>query len=195
MPAQQAGPVCSLACASCLRRVDHHPSQPTSPSHRVCSLHSQAARLGGLPSLEHLVLDGNSVDDTTLQHVADLPRLRRLSLRQSTRVSDAGLRHLAARRGSRLAPRGANAGAGNGAGPAEGGGEGDAAEGDAAEEPAGGSSGASGASGSSGRDLGLVELDISGCTGLTDLCWLAITEVRRGGLRAGGWGLGSGGGR
>lgn len=174
MPAQQAGPVCSLACASCLRRVDHHSSQPISPSPRVCSLHSQAARLGSLPSLEHLVLDGNSVDDTTLQHVAALPRLRRLSLRQSTRVSDVGLRHLAARRGSRLAPRGANAGAGDVAGPAEGG-----AEGDAAEEPAGSSSGASSASGSGGRDLGLVELDISGSTSLTDLCWLAITEVGR----------------
>lgn len=126
--------------------------------------------MGSLVSLEHLVLDGNSVDDAALQHVAALPRLRRLSMRQGL-ISDAGLRQLAARRGSRLPPRGAG---GNGAGPAGGTADGEEPEQDGS--PRAGTNGGSGSS-SSGRDLGLVELDISGCSGLTDMCWLAITEV------------------
>lgn len=131
---------------------------------------AEAVHLGRLTSLEHLVLDGNSADDAAMQHVASLPRLRRLSLRQST-ISDAGLRHLAARRGSTLPPRAGGNGAGGAAAVPAGGV-------DAGEDAAQGGSPRAGSSGSdNGRDQGLVELDISGCTRLTDMCWLAITEV------------------
>lgn len=137
-----------VPCMTCHRRLTPPPSR------LPCSLHPDtAALLRRLTCLEQLVLDGNQADDAALQHVAALPRLRQLSLRHCTLLSDAGLRHLAARRGSALAPRG--------------GGEGEA------DAPSGSSSGSGG-----GRDPGLAALDISGCTGLTDVCWLAITEVR-----------------
>lgn len=75
---------------------------------------------------------------------------RALSLRGSTLLSDAALHLLAQQRGSSLSRTSSH-----------------------------GSSTAGGglAGSSSNADAGLVSLDISGCTGLTDQCWLAIVEA------------------
>lgn len=87
---------------------------------------------------------------------------RELSLRSSEHLTDAGLRELARLRGSTQLARSSSMDGG-----------------EPSDAVAAGSS-SSGASGSgSGRDAGLASLDISGCSGLTDGCWVAITEVRR----------------
>lgn len=81
-------------------------------------------------------------------------------MRGSAEVTDWGLRHLAERRGS-TAPLARTSSASSVRSEAE---------------EAGGGCGAT-------VDVGLVALDISACTGLTDQCWLAITEVGGGGSK------------
>lgn len=113
-----------------------------------------SALLGRLASLQRLVLDGNQADDITLRHVAGLPHLRELSLRRSEHVTDGGLSYLARRRGSTALPRSGSL--------------------DAAGAPLGAAAGES----AEARDVGLVSLDISGCSGLSDQFWLAIVEMQ-----------------
>ena len=187
--------------------LTHVPSPPPR-SLRGHSLNPDtAALLPRLVSLQRLVLDGNQVDDAALAHVAALPRLRYvgqggrvcvpgwaeglalgrravmvsahvivprvalpspvpccrdLSLRRSDLLTDVALRDMARRRGSTVLVRSSSGG-----GEGRGGGEGGEAHG----------SGGGGAH--SSGDVGLVSLDISGCTRITDLCWVAITEVSR----------------
>lgn len=168
-----------------------------------------AAPLPRLTCLRRLVLDGNQADDAAAAHAAALPQLRcvggcagaawpgelcllcfhpsvllspggvedctalrstscrELSLRSSEHLTDAGLRELARLRGSTQLARSSSM---------------DGGEPSDTVAAGSSSSGTSGSGSGSGRDAGLASLDISGCSGLTDGCWVAITEVRRDGM-------------
>jgi hypothetical protein len=84
-----------------------------------------------------------------------------LSLRGSGHLTDGGLLHLAQLRGSTVLRRSASIGL------------------EAEDGSGSGGGGGSNSSSSSSSDAyaGLEALNLSGCTGLTEQCWLAITEV------------------